>query len=438
MAELWNAFMKSGLPVHSLLADCSGIKIQEQYAAPYGPHDLHRMFSVTKSFCSLAVGYFLEDGKLSLDDRITDYFPEYVREPLHPWLGGMTIRHMLTMQTCYSSTTYKTDMTSNWVESFFTTAPSHRSGQIFLYDTSSSHTLAALVKKLSGKGVLDYLREKCLDALGFSKEAYIIPDPFGSEMGGSGLMALPSDLLKVGRFCMNTISGGTGVFADYLREAVSCLVPTAHFGQTPDEQRGYGYQFWRIRDGFAMYGMGGQYVLFYPQLDLVLVMTADTQNYKGGYQKLLELTHECLAPFLEKAASPSAGAAASPVWYPAFSASYTFDDNAKGFRSMSLSYHGEEGTLALETAEQTFTIPFSFRCPAVSRLEGYRQRIAVQACFPDKNSLYLPIQLADECVGSIHILIRLDGDRATVYMRKVEETYFNEFQGFFELKKISA
>ena len=104
---------------------------------------------------------------------------------------------------------------------------------------------------------------------------------------------------------------------------------------------------------------------------------------------------------------------------------------------MSLSYQGEEGILTLENQEQTFTVPFSFRLPAVSRLEGYRQRIAVPARFLDKNSLYLPVQIVDECVGSIHILIHLDKDMATVYMRKIEETYFSEFQGFFELKKLS-
>ncbi len=438
MNELWHAFLQSKLPVHSLLADCGGVKILEEYAFPYGPHDLHRTFSITKSFCSLAVGYLLEDGKLALDDRITDHFPEYVREPLHPWLRDMTIRHMLRMQTCYSATTYKADMTANWVESFFTTAPSHRSGQIFLYDTSASHTLAALVKKLSGKGVLDYLREKCLDRLGFSKEAYILPDPFGTEMGGSGLMALPSDLLKTGRFCMDTIRRGTGVFADYLREAVSFLVPTAHFGQTPDEQLGYGYQFWRICDGFAMYGMGGQYVLFYPQLDLVLVTTADTQNFKGGYQKLLELVHECLAPFLETTAPANRTEAVSPVWYPSFSASYAFAENRQGFLRMSLSYQGEEGMLILEARDQTFSIPFSFRRPAVSHLGEDSQRIAVQATFLDPASLYLPVQLVDASLGSIHILLHLDGDRATAYMRKIEEMHFHAFQGFFELEKTNG
>jgi CubicO group peptidase (beta-lactamase class C family) len=112
---------------------------------------------------------------------------------------NMTIQHMLTMQICHSSTTYKIDRQKNWVESFFKVSPTHKSGDIFLYDTSAAHTLAALIKKLTGKGVLDYLREKCLDKLDFSKDAYIIKDPFGSEMGGSDLMAYPEDLLKIGR-----------------------------------------------------------------------------------------------------------------------------------------------------------------------------------------------------------------------------------------------
>jgi len=153
---LWLRLKESGLPIHSFLAEQGGTLLKEAYEAPYTAMDLHRMFSITKSLCSLAIGFLYADGKLSLDNRITDYFPEYCScGDIQPWLKEMTIRHMLSMETCHSSTTYKADTSKNWVESFFTTPPSHRSGQIFLYDTSSSHTLAALVKKLSGKGILN-------------------------------------------------------------------------------------------------------------------------------------------------------------------------------------------------------------------------------------------------------------------------------------------
>lgn len=439
MDGIWKALKECGLPVHSFLADQGGRCIAEHYHEPYGPNDLHRMFSVTKSFCSLAIGSLLADGKLSLEDHIVDYFPEYCLETIHPWLQEMTIRQMLSMETCYTSTTYKVNMQSNWVESFFTTQPDHRSGQIFQYDTSSSHTLAALVKKLTGKGVLDYLREKFLDEIGFSKEAYIVKDPFGSEMGGSGLMAYPSDILKVGRYCLDTIQKGEGVFADYLRQAVSFQVPTVHSGQTIDEQQGYGYQFWQIRRGFSMYGMGGQYMLAYPQLDLVVVVTADTQNFKGGYQRILDLIYEHLTPLFQEISSQDNGFKQEPLmgWEaPAlFSLRCRILPNGKGFTSMSLAIEEKEGSLTLKTEDQTFMIPFAFDALRISQIEKYHQRIAVKACWAAPNTLYLPVQIVGECVGSIHMLIHLEENNASIYMRKIEETYFNEFQGFFEAEK---
>lgn len=436
---LWLRLSKSGLPIHSFLMDWNGVTMKEAYEAPYGKSDLHRMFSVTKSFCSIATGFLCADGMLTLEDHIVEYFPEYCSDQTHPWLREMTIRHMLSMETCHTSTTYKVHSDKNWVESFFITPPSHRSGQIFLYDTSSSHTLAALVKKLTGKGILDYLREKCLDQIGFSKEAYIIKDPFGAEMGGSGLMALPSDLLKLGRYCMDTILHGQGNFADYLREAVSFLVPTVHFGQTFDEQQGYGYQFWRIRNGFAMYGMGGQYVLFYPEQNLVFVVTADTQNIKGGNQTILDMIGEAVDSFsldgdAEKINPKQKAAFKQPE---SWNESYRLDDNQKGFQKLSLSLDQSEGILTLSGLEKCFTIPFSFEEPKVSIIQGYEERIAVKAVWADSNSLYLPVQVVGECVGSIHIMLRLSDEKITVWMKKIEETYFTEFQGFLEGEKES-
>lgn len=429
--RLWLRLRESGLPIHSFLAEQSGRLLKEAYQAPYSAMDLHRMFSITKSFCSLAAGFLYADGMLSLDDRITGHFPEYCPDgEIHPWLKEMTIRHMLTMETCHSATTYKADAGKNWVESFFTTRPSHRSGQIFLYDTSSSHTLAALVKKLTGKGVLDYLREKCLDQTGFSREAYIIPDPFGSEMGGSGLMARPMDLLKLGRYCMDTIRNGEGKFADYLRDAVSFQVPTIHFGQTLDEQQGYGYQFWRIRNGFAMYGMGGQYVLFYPDQDLIFVVTADTQNIKGGNQKILDLIHEEAAKMMD-----SPGHQPVPSGPPLWDASYRLSPNPSGFSRLSLSFGPKEGTLILYSRDNSFSFPFSFDTAFVSVLAGYQERITVQGMWADTQTLYLPVQIAGECVGSIHLLLKLSDEKITVWMKKIEETYFQEFQGFLEGEK---
>lgn len=463
-----------GFPLHAVLVEQKGQLLQEDYLPPYQKEQLHRMFSVTKSFCSLAIGALAASGKLSLDDQIIKYFPEYTKEPVHPWLATMTIRDMLRMQTCHAATTYKIDMTSNWVESFFTTAPDHRPGQIFQYDTSSSHTLAALVKKISGEGVLDFLRNLGLRQLGFSSDAYILTDPFGSEMGGSGLMARPTDLLCTIRLVMHLVndsffseetaaSWGYGAlitdihdlsfwkrYACYLREACSWQTPTLHSGQTLDEQQGYGYQFWMLRDGgAAMYGMGGQYAIMYPDRNLIYVLTADTQNIKGGTQFLLNGVNKHMHTLCPGASSDGETAkteAPAPCLTPrrgdvlrntltqnaSLSGSYSLEANASGFTALQLApeeliLHQLWGAIEYE-----YHFPFGYESPKQGKTDKYQQTIYTTAAPQADGSLYLNIQILDAYVGSIHMLLRTSEDRITVYMRKIEETYFGEFKGFFE------
>ena len=209
---------KKQVPMHSFLLMRHDTLIAEGYYAPYQKDTLHRMFSISKSFTSIAIGLLEAEGKLSLDDPIVSYFPDKIPANVHPWIAAMTIRDMLMMRTCHAATTYKVDMKSDWVESFFTVPPTHPAGKLFHYDTSSAHTLSALVERLSGMPMLDYLKEK-LSVLEFSDESYMLTDPFGVSMGGSGLVALPSDLLKFGYLLSHdgNIDGTQLVSASYIK-----------------------------------------------------------------------------------------------------------------------------------------------------------------------------------------------------------------------------
>ena len=95
------------VPIHSLLMMRHGKIFLEAYWAPWTADKLHRLYSITKSFTALLIGCLEEEGKLSLDDRIVDYFPEYCPEDIHPYLASLTIRDMLMMRTCHRTATYK-------------------------------------------------------------------------------------------------------------------------------------------------------------------------------------------------------------------------------------------------------------------------------------------------------------------------------------------
>lgn len=299
-----------GISMHSFLLCKDDCLVAEGYYAPVKKDDLHRMFSVTKSFVSIAIGLLQEEGRLSLDDSIVKFFPEYVpnTSEAHPWLIATTIRDMLSMRSCHASTTYdKFSSKTDWVKSFFTVAPTHKPGTVFHYDTSATHTLCALVEKLTGMKMLDYLRNKVLNEIGFSKEAYCLTDGFGVSMGGSGLMATSRDLMCFALLILHNgkLNGKQYISADYIKEATSFQTATCVTGPIPSESQGYGLQFWNGEHGsIVCYGMGGQLAILLPEYNTAIVTTADTQGYQGGNQVIYDAIFRHILPELEKRQSP--------------------------------------------------------------------------------------------------------------------------------------
>ena len=299
-----------GISMHSFLLCKDDCLVAEGYYAPVKKNDLHRMFSVTKSFVSIAIGLLQEEGRLSLDDSIVKFFPEYVPNTCeaHPWLLATTIRDMLSMRSCHASTTYdKFSSKTDWVKSFFTVAPTHKPGTVFHYDTSATHTLCALVEKLTNMKMLDYLRNKVLNEIGFSKDAYCLTDGFGVSMGGSGLMATSRDLMCFALLILHNgnLNGKQYISADYIKEATSFQTATCVTGPIPSESQGYGLQFWiGEHNSIVCYGMGGQLAILLPEYNTAIVTTADTQGYQGGNQVIYDAIFRHILPELEKRQSP--------------------------------------------------------------------------------------------------------------------------------------
>ena len=136
--------------------------------------------------------------------------------------------------------------------------------------------MAALVEKLTGLSLLDYLRTKGLSKVGFSNESYCISDGCGVSQGGSGMMAYPKDLLLLAKLAIDygKIDNIQILPEKYLREATSYKVANFVKGSFLAEMQGYGYQFWMTKNnGFMMYGMAGQLALCFPDKDLILVTT---------------------------------------------------------------------------------------------------------------------------------------------------------------------
>lgn len=438
------------LPMHSFILMREGKIVAESYYAPYREDTLHRMFSVTKSFVSVAIGCLEEEGKLSLDDPIIRYFPEKLPEgELHPYLSAMTIRDMLKMSSCHAATTYKFAGVMDWVGSFFTAVPTHAPGTVFSYDTSATHTLCALAEKLSGMPLLDYLRGRFLDAIGFSSSAYVMQAPGGESYGGSGLMATPMDLLRFAYVVSREgcVGGRQLLPAAYLREAVKWQIDTYGKSASWEEMQGYGYQFWRTtRGGWRCYGMGGQFACYYPEKDLFFVTTADTQGRQGGNQLIFDAFHQEIYDKIgaEPVQSVSGlqeflasrvivhieGAGDSPILPEINGVWYDLDASRSGFKRVALQVSSDRGALLWENADGVHELSFGIGANVTTAFPGYGFRAAVSGAFRGESTFLIRANIIDECIGNVTIQLGYNGDRVTMFMRKVEETMFAEFDGF--------
>lgn len=444
---------ENGVNLHGFLMMRGKNIVAEAYYQPFHKDYVHRMYSVSKSFTSLAIGYLIDEGKLHLDDHICDYFKDKLENNVHPYIQAIRIKDMLKMATAHQTTTYKR-YDGDWVKSFFVLKPSHIPGTVFSYDTSSSHVLAALVERLSGKSLLDYLREKLLNALEFSKNARWLKDPAGVSQGGTGLLCTMRDLAKVAYVCMNegVLDGEQLIPKEYLKEATKKQINT-NTSQVPDERNGYGYQFWKTRtDGFAFFGMGGQVALCYPKHDFVYVTTADTQGSQVAMHMIYEAFNQNIYPYLEKYTGPLPenkqvelqlkdklqSLKITAVVGEQFTATageianktFIMDENSMGITQLKIQLNDNKGILTFTNQASEYEIPFGFGGFETIHDKDSEFDIMTSGAFVSENELHIISYLMGDCFANIKAVISFRDNYVTINSKKAAEGMLNEFEGF--------
>ena len=244
---------------------------------------------------AIAIGILLDEGSLHLDDHIADYFRDYLPEAPDGRLLRLTIRDMLRMATCYRSTAYREGVDENWTKPFFTATPTHEPGTVFHYDTGCSQVLASLVKRLTGREVIDFLNERVFAPIGATDEKFWLRDPSGACQGGTGLCMSLRDLHQVARLVM---TGGDGLIPRWFCEEMGKKHIDNRLCANEEERYGYGWQVWMTRAGWAMYGLGGQLAVVCPEKDTLLCTIADTRLDNVGVQRIYNAFFEEVYPYI--------------------------------------------------------------------------------------------------------------------------------------------
>lgn len=278
--------------MHSLMIVRHGHVVAEGWWKPEAPEKPHVMWSLSKSFTSTAVGMLVVDGKLSVDDVVLNFFPEYAPAAPSDTLRAMRVRDLLTMTTGHD-TEPKLTLDAPWEQSFFAHPVPHKPGTHFLYNSAGSHMLSAIVQKVSGQKMLEFLRPRLFEPLGIRDPHWDV-NPQGVTIGGWGLHVRTEDIARFGQLYLQKgqWNGQQLVPVEWVEQATAKQVSN---GSDParDWDQGYGFQFWRCRHiAYRGDGKDGQFCVVLPELDAVVAMTAKTSDLQGQ----LNLVWDTLLP----------------------------------------------------------------------------------------------------------------------------------------------
>lgn len=283
--------------VHSAMVLKGGSVIAESWWAPFAAETPHMLFSVSKSFTSTAVGLAIHEGLLSLDDRVIDLLAEDSPAEPDENIAAMTVRHLLTMTTGHSFDTLGAFRINEagWARGILAAPVEHGPGTHFVYNTGATYLLSAIVQKVTGELLLDYLQPRLLEPLGIVDAAWE-QSPDGINTGGFGLRLTTEQVAKFGQLYLRhgEWEGAQLIPSDWVADATSSLVPSA--GESLDWKSGYGYQFWQSHDGsYRGDGAFGQFCVVLDELDAVVVMTGGLFDMKAQLDLVFALAVPALA-----------------------------------------------------------------------------------------------------------------------------------------------
>ena len=289
-----------GVTMHSIMVMQHGKVLAERWLNGWTPDSLHVMYSVSKTFTATAVGLAIEEGKISLTDKVISFFPDKLPEQVSDNLAAMTVWDLLTMTAGHDvDHTYEAmraaaqDPQFDWVKNFLSYPVEHKPGEFYCYNSIATLMLSAIVQKVEGENVMSYLQPRLFEPLHISGITWS-ETADGINHGGWGLYLKTEDMAKMGQLFLQggQWNGKQIVPAAWISEAskkqVEC-VPAGireeqleSLGMTKansDWLQGYCYQMWRTRyNGYRADGANGQFILVHPDKDVVIACTSNSRN----------------------------------------------------------------------------------------------------------------------------------------------------------------
>ena len=283
--------------MNGFMAARNGKVFAETWWHPYGPRLVHSNHSFGKSYTATAIGIALKEKKLSLEERMVDLFSgEIAERGIHvtDFMQRVTIRHVLTMSSGHEK---HPPVTQDWIGDYFRTPVVYEPGTRFLYNSSGSFLLGAVLLKKTGENLKEYLTPRLFEKIGIDGERFVWLK-FGNGIDAEpGTFATTEDNLRLAMlYCnMGNWRGEQILDPDFVKDALSVQTPNPDAPEQRDGRCGYGYQLWACsRPGVYRFDGGqGQYGIIWPKKGVV-VSIHEGAMMPYGPQETLDTVYECL------------------------------------------------------------------------------------------------------------------------------------------------
>lgn len=270
---------------------------------------VHNVFSVAKSHTATAIGFAIDEGKLSLADRPVDFFADILPSDIDPKWSRVTLHNLLTMTTGHGAAhlmvvdrkMLREEKNGEWLDFAFTRPMPYEPGEKFAYGNLAPYVAGRMLEKAVGTTICDYLYEKMWMPMGVCKPRWDT-DLAGHTFAASDLYLDIVDMAKLGQLyasggCFNgqRLLSEEWVKAAGSKHTDSCVLNPGGYGK--DEEAGYGYYFWlnhEVPGSYRCYGREGQFVIILPEKNAVIA----TQAMNSNVQPILDAVWKHILPQL--------------------------------------------------------------------------------------------------------------------------------------------
>ncbi|GIP25656.1 hypothetical protein J23TS9_07860 [Paenibacillus sp. J23TS9] len=419
LVEFFTRIEQLKLEINSFMLLQDGKAIAQFFRPPYRKDSPKLLYSLSKSFTSIAVGIAWDNGFLNLDDKVISFFPEKLPRIITPNLAKMTVHHLLSMNAGHHDNIYATVANEqDWVKTYLSLDVEHEPGSHYRYSTHSTYMLSAIIKQVTGQNMIDFLMPRLFEPLGISRLSWETC-PLGISAGGMGLSIPTEGIAKFGLMLLNrgVYEGIRIVSEQFIKLATTEQSDNRAGAERIDSAQGYGYQIHLCRRGCYRGDDGfGQLCFVAPKENLVIAATSSFKNMKP-LQTLLDLIYEHIIDQLDNNVSynpeynielqkllsiiPNSVPAIKPVPVnmPIVNASsYVMNDNPHGLKK--ITFHLKEGLLELQVIygdNRDNILPFNFTEPMDTKdvfnkdLSMHLQKVITYATWQDENTLQLTL-----------------------------------------------